>query len=178
MTHGWNSSSGATSPDHQCSIVYKPSESVKCKKDSRYRFMLIFSGHERNKSILDLLESTDEHQDPNDFEIELSKAPMYSPGKKNSHMQNDVSGVLACLLHRFADKSRLMPRKTSWPVTVAIVVKGDPAFEPLPEVGGVGSCRQAGKIFRTLKFSESFGQRYWILALRLDIKTQKCENLT
>jgi len=56
--------------------------------------------------------------------------------------------------------------------------KGDPAFKPVPEVGGVGSCWQAGKKFRTLKFSESFGQRYQILALRLDIKTQKCENLT
>jgi hypothetical protein len=79
--------------------------------------MLISSGHERNESILDLPESTDEHRGSSDIEFELSKHQ-----RKNSHMQNDVSGVLACLLHRFADKSRLMPRKTSWPVTVAIQV--------------------------------------------------------
>jgi hypothetical protein len=62
-----------------------------------YRFMLISSGHERNESILDLPESTDERRGSSDIEFELSKHQ-----RKNSHMQNDVSGVLVCLLHRFA----------------------------------------------------------------------------
>jgi len=56
--------------------------------------MLISSGHERNESILDLPENKDERRDSSDIEFELSKHQ-----RKNSHMQNDVSGVLVCLLH-------------------------------------------------------------------------------
>ena len=54
--------------------------------------------------------------------------------------------------------------------------RGTRHSNPYPRLGG--SCRQAGKKFRTLKFSESFDQRYQILAFRLDTKTQKYENLT
>jgi len=58
------------------------------------------------------------------------------------------------------------------------IAQGGPGIQTCTWGWGGGVMPAGWKKFRTLKFSESFGQRYQILALRLDIKTQKCENLT
>ena len=61
---------------------------------------------------------------------------------------------------------------------VDVRTRGTQHSNPYPRLGGWGHAGRPENFFGPSNFPKVFGQRYQILALRLDIKTQKCENLT